>query len=259
MRWSADQMLAWHLVKQPLKWRDWTEEMHREMPRAQLELKKELGDEKRKAWGIRPGSIEPEQISGKLFRSSAEFAAIVVVDPGGYLAPLDPRDQQAFQEFKDKYNVPEWRDIEFDPVDETKQESPEPPPNSAANDVERMAPAPAADAEDQGGAAAAAAETAGTQPKERRGARPKKRRGTRGPPPETTERVVNEIKDDIRAGHFIMRERHLFDGERRALQKELLAKYGCGTSTLLDALGIVWSELETPTNSDETPTNSDKK
>src|SRR5262245_146476 len=113
MRWSADQMLAWHLVTQPLTWRDWTEEMHREMPRAQLELRKELGDEKRKAWGIRPGSIEPEQISAKLFRSSA---VIVVVDPGGYLRPLHLRDQQAFQEFKDEYKVPEFRDIEFDPV-----------------------------------------------------------------------------------------------------------------------------------------------
>jgi hypothetical protein len=76
-------------------------------------------------------------------------------------------------------------------------------------------------------------------------------RKPRGPLPRTTKRVVNEIKDDIRAGHFTMRERHLFDGERRALQKELIAKYECGTSTLLDALSIVWSELETPTNSDK--------
>ena len=249
-------MLAWHLVKQPLKWREWTEEMHREMPRAQLELRKELGDDKRKAWGIRPGSIEPEQISGKLFRSSAEFAAIVVVDPGGYLTPLDPRDQQAFQEFKDKYNVPEWRDIEFDPVDETKQESPEPPPNSVANDVER-------DAEDQGGAAAAAVETAGTQPKKLRGARPKKRRGTRGPLPETTERVKTAIKDDVRTGHLTIREGRLFKGSHRALQKDLTARYKCSTGTLRDAQDLALAELklelETPTNSDETPTNSDKK
>ena len=252
-------MLAWHLVKQPLKWRDWTEEMHREMPRAQLELRKELGDEKRKAWGIRPGSIEPEQISGKLFRSSAEFAAIVVVDPGGYLAPLDPRDQQAFQEFKDKYNVPEWRDIEFDPVDETEQEFPEPPPNSAANDVERMAPARAADSEDHGEAAATVAETAGTQPKERRGTRPKKRRGTRGPPPKTTERVVKAIKDDIRTGYLTTQDGTLFEGSRPAKQENLKARYKCSTGTLRDARDIALLELETPTNSDETPTNSDKK
>jgi hypothetical protein len=227
MRWSADQMLAWHLVKQPLKWRDWTEEMHREMPRAQLELRKELGDEKRKAWGIRPGSIEPEQISARLFRSSTEFTVIVVVDPGGYLAPT--RDQRAFQKFKDKYKVPEYCDIEFDPI--------------------------AADAEDQGGTA----ETAETQPKERRGARPKKRRGTRGPLPKTTERVVTAINDDIRTGHLTIKEGRLFKGSHRALQKDLKARYECSTGTLRDAQDIVLLELETPTNSDETPTNSDEK
>jgi hypothetical protein len=128
-----------------------------------------------------------------------------------------------------------------------------PPPQAPPSESSRVEPvppsepAPARDAGDQAGVAAIAAETAGTQSKERRGTLPKKRRGTRGSPPETTDRVVNEVKDDIRVGHFIMRERRLFDGERRALQKELLAKYKCGTSTLLDALSIVQSELETPT------------
>jgi hypothetical protein len=109
--WSADQMLAWYLVKRPLEWRAWPEDMLRELPRAQLELRQELGDKKRKAWGIRPGSQgSMEQISDKLFR--LEFP--VVVDPGGYLRTLHPRDQPKFREFKDGYGVPEWRAVEFD-------------------------------------------------------------------------------------------------------------------------------------------------
>ena len=230
-----------------------------EMPRAQLELRKELGDEKRKAWGIRPGSIERGADIWQIISLFGGICGDLVVDPGGCLAPLDPRDQQAFQEFKDKYNVPEWRDIEFDPVDETKQESPRPPPNSAANDVERMAPARAADFEDHGEAAATVAETAGTQPKERRGTRPKKRRGTRGPPPKTTERVVKAIKDDIRTGYLTTQDGTLFEGSRPAKQENLKARYKCSTGTLRDARDIALLELETPTNSDETPTNSDKK
>ena len=76
-----------------------------------------------------------------------------------------------------------------------------------------------------------------------------------GPPPETTNRVANEIKDDLKVGRFTMREGRLFDGKRRALQKELRAKYKCSASTLLDALSIVLSELSEL----GTPTNSDKK
>src|SRR5262249_29793496 len=64
-----------------------------------------------------------------------------------------------------------------------------------------------------------------------------------GPPPETTNRVANEIKNDIRVGSFTMRGGHLFDGERRAKQDTLTTRYKCGVSTLLDALGIVLSEL----------------
>ena len=72
-----------------------------------------------------------------------------------------------------------------------------------------------------------------------------------GPPPKTTNRVANEIKDDIKAGKFTMREGRLFDGKRRARQKELKAKYKCSASTLLDAQSIVLSELGTPINSDK--------
>jgi hypothetical protein len=236
MRWLADQMLAWHLVKQPLKWKDWTEEMHRELPRAQLELSKELGGEKRKAWGIRPGSIEPEQISAKLFRSSA---VIVVIDPGGHLRPLHPRDQQVFQKFKDEYKVPEWRDIEFDPVDETKQESPEPPLNSVANDAERMAsaPVPAADAEDQDGAAAAAA--AGTKPR--------KRLGTTGRPPEKRAAAAERMRADLR------KQRLTPDALRNMKQEALAKRYDCGREAACRARDDVlseMSEIEFPTNTD---------
>jgi hypothetical protein len=81
--------------------------------------------------------------------------------------------------------------------------------------------------------------------------RSKKTHGTRGPLPKTTERVVNAIKDDVRARNYTMRQGRLFDGSHRVLQKALKAKYDCGTSTLLDALASVWSESETPTNSDK--------
>ena len=64
--WSADRMLALILVKQPLEWRDWSAEMYRELPRAQLELMKELGNRERIAWGVRPGARD--QIPEKLFR-----------------------------------------------------------------------------------------------------------------------------------------------------------------------------------------------
>jgi hypothetical protein len=81
--------------------------------------------------------------------------------------------------------------------------------------------------------------------------RSKKLRGTRGPPPKTTERVANAIKDDIRAGHLTIREGHLFEGSHPALQKNLRAKYKCGVGTLHDARAIALSEFETPTNSDK--------
>jgi hypothetical protein len=102
-------------------------------------------------------------------------------------------------------------------------------------------------------------ETAGTQPRERR--------GTRGPLPETTDRVVTAIKDDIRTGHLTIKERRLFTGSKRAQQKYLTERYQCSSGTLHEARDIALLELETlknsdkktPTNSDETPTNSDNK
>src|SRR5262249_24467311 len=72
-------------------------------------------------------------------------------------------------------------------------------------------------------------------------AKDKPARKAPGPPPKTTNRVANEIKDDIKAGKFTMREGRLFDGKRRARQKELKAKYKCSASTLLDAQSIVLS------------------
>jgi hypothetical protein len=95
--------------------------------------------------------------------------------------------------------------------------------------------APAEGVEDRAEAAAAAAEIAGTQPK--------KRRSTRGPPPEKRDLVADEIRDDIRAERFTMREGRLFKGSRRVPQKQLTERYDCGKSTLLDALGVVWSEF----------------
>jgi len=112
-------------------------------------------------------------------------------------------------------------------------------------------------------------ETAGTRPKKRRSARPKKRRGirpeerrgTRGPAPEKTDLVANRIRGDIQAECFTMREWHikregrlfkggrLFKNSRRVPQKELTKRYDCGKSTLLNALGIVWSEFSR--NSDQ--------
>jgi hypothetical protein len=77
------------------------------------------------------------------------------------------------------------------------------------------------------------------------------RRGTRGKPPDKTQSVAEAIKDDIRTKHFTMREGRLFDGRRKVVQKVLMHRYHCGKSTLLDALGIVRSELKTPTNSDK--------
>jgi hypothetical protein len=102
--------------------------------------------------------------------------------------------------------------------------------------------APAADVRDQ-----AKAETAGTQSK--------KRRGTRGPAPEKTDLVASRIRNDIRAKHLTMlgwrstragralQEGRLFEGSRRVPQKQLTERYDCSSSTLLDALNIVWSEL----------------
>jgi hypothetical protein len=76
-------------------------------------------------------------------------------------------------------------------------------------------------------------------------------RGTRGPLPEQTDRVANKIRDDIGAGHFTMKEGRLFKDSRRVPQKNLMEDYNCGKSTLLDALSMVRSEFETPTNSDK--------
>src|SRR5258705_12276971 len=113
--WSANQMLAWHLARQPLPWRNWSADMYRELPRAQLALSKELGGKKRIARGTRPGSQgASEPIPDKLFR----LGFPVVVDPTGYLRTLHPRDQHKFEEFKIKYRIPEWSGIEFD-SDET--------------------------------------------------------------------------------------------------------------------------------------------
>jgi hypothetical protein len=110
---------------------------------------------------------------------------------------------------------------------------PEPPRGEPVPPPE---PAPAEGVEDRAGAAtAAAAETAGIQPK--------KRRGTRGPLPEKRDDVADEIRDDIRAERFTMREGRLYKDSRRVSQKKLTERYDCGKSTLLDALGVVWSEF----------------
>jgi hypothetical protein len=76
-------------------------------------------------------------------------------------------------------------------------------------------------------------------------------RGTRGRPPKKTQSVKEAIKDDVRTGHFTMREGCLFDRSRKVVQKALMHRYDCGKSTLLDALSIVRSELKTPTNYDK--------
>jgi hypothetical protein len=106
------------------------------------------------------------------------------------------------------------------------------------------------------------------QPKKRRDARSKKRRGTRGPAPKKTDLVASRIRNDIRAKHFTMlgwrstragralQEGRLFEGSRRVPQKHLTKRYDCSSSTLLDALNIVWSEFRR--NSErKTPSNSE--
>src|SRR5262249_32007654 len=86
--------------------------------------------------------------------------------------------------------------------------------------------ASAADVGDRAGAATAATETAGTQPKERR--------GTRGPLPTTTERIARELKDGIKKGRYAIQDGRLFEGLHRASRKKLMAAHQCGKSTLLN-------------------------
>jgi hypothetical protein len=150
--WSADQTLAWILVGQPLRWPNWSAEMCRELLRAQLQLMKELGAKERIAWGVTPGARD--QIPEKIFR--LDFP--VVVDPGGYLRTLHPRDQQRFQEFRDEHGIPEWR-VEFDAEVVTPATALTSLQSSAGVDVQRGMPPP----EPTPPADAAAAETSTTE------------------------------------------------------------------------------------------------
>jgi hypothetical protein len=167
------------------------------------------------------------------------------------------------------------------PIAELKVASPTPPPaiplDEPAADA-ASASASATDVGDRAKAETAAVEAAASPPKTRRSTLPKKRRGTRGPAPEKTDLVASRIRNDIRAKHFTMLgwrstragralwEGRLFEGSRRVPQKQLTERYDCSSSTLLDALNIVWSELrrnsERKTPSEKlrvTPSNSDKK
>jgi len=81
--------------------------------------------------------------------------------------------------------------------------------------------------------------------------KPRGTRGTRGPEAEVTPRVIMKMMDDLHSGSLTVRQGRLFDGTRRLLQKELMARYACSASTYLNALDTVLSEFQTPTNSDK--------
>ena len=78
----------------------------------------------------------------------------------------------------------------------------------------------------------------------KRAGQPEKQRGTRGPEPKTRDRVVREMKDDIRAGHWTI------DGFKKEKQEVLIKRYKCSTQVVREARSIVLSEFKTPTNSD---------
>jgi hypothetical protein len=244
-RWPAAEAIVYLVTGVPLSWPAWQGAGASPAEITQAEIK--LGEVIRAgvpAWGwprpsargkkkqrIPAAHFDPEMIENKALPVSVARPSKVIVRIDGTVGTAPPQRSA-------DYRGPHWEGIEFD---------------SAALRQARRWPTQAADAGDQDRAATAAA--AGTKPKKRHGTRPEKQRGTRGPLrgplPKTTERVVTAIKDDIRAGRLTIKEGRLFKGKHRALQKELMADYRCGTGTLRNAQDIALSELK---SEPETPT-----
>jgi hypothetical protein len=231
-RWSAAEAIAYLLRGVSLPWEAWqgAGASPAEIRQAEIDLGELAGAGLLPAWGWHPlerrrrripaDHFRDEMIGYKAIPVSVAHRPKVIVRADGNIG-TSPLQRSA------DYRGPRWERIEFD---------------SAALRRARSRPlAPAADAEDQDGAATAAA--AGTKPK--------KRRGTRGPPPKARERVKTAMKNDIRAGRLTIKEGRLFRGGYRVLQKELTAEYACSTGTLRDAQDLALlelkSELETPT------------
>jgi hypothetical protein len=305
-RWSAAQMLLRIALGKPLKLTEWPSDMSGQILPAQLKLHEAIVQRRIiDVRGRRGPPGSKERVEELL--SDSEFTLLVTphgtltvhpphkrlkfiekygMDPDNWVREIDfdqDEGEQAFsaplapcQRPPDRLHlrlVSGARSGETEaPAARAEESMPKPAPAVEPEPprVESVPPpesAPATNAEDQGEAAATAAETAGTQLKKRRSTLPKKRHGTRGPLPETTERVVAAIEDDIRTEYLTIKEGRLFKGSHRALQKDLQARYKCSTGTLRDAWDIALLKLETPTNSDkktptnsdETPTNSDKK
>jgi hypothetical protein len=122
MRWSASQVLAWIIRKQPLSLEknEWTRAMGRRLKDAQRKLAGALSSGRMHAYGRKQphGPIEP--MPNDPFRIQG---VPVVVGVHGDLTSLAAHKP---------YTGPAWYSIEFDAT-EIEREWPKPPPTSAKN------------------------------------------------------------------------------------------------------------------------------
>jgi len=122
VRWTASQVLAWIIRKEPLSLEknEWTRAMGRRLKAAQRKLAEALSSGRVHAYGRKQphGPIEP--VPNDPFRIQG---VPVVVGVHGDLTSLATHKP---------YTGPAWYSIEFDAT-EIKREWPKPPPTSAKN------------------------------------------------------------------------------------------------------------------------------
>jgi len=155
MKWSADRVLAWILVNRPLRWEDWTEEMHRNVLRAQRVLTKGFLDQKVKTvWADRPeGVLEKIPEPDRLFYAPSKLDDlprppdfILIVDPAGYLTTIHSCLGYLRRLKEKNEDVRELGDIHFE-SDEIQQAFPNPLLISQLDEGEiALPPAPALNA-----------------------------------------------------------------------------------------------------------------
>jgi hypothetical protein len=290
----ADRAIAYLIMGSLVEWADWTPEMIRERERGEIKLGEMICDGL-PAWGQKSLQTPLEQIPRNNFRSEMVAMKVTPLRSPKVVVCVDGNVGVSPRHLRPNYIGPPWCLIEVDwaglkllraPAEAEPAPTPptELPRVEPGRDVDAAdaADAPvqgtqvkpggpqlpsaapertiAADVGDQAGAITAAVGTAESPPE--------KRRGTRGPLPETTDRVARELRTGIQEGRYTILDGRLFEGSRRASQKNLIATHKCGKSTLLNALSIVLSELKTPAEtSTKTPdklrpklqTNSDEK